>query len=234
MGVLYLVGTDHDDLRGPERLKKILNFLKPKYISIEFEEKEAEKSIDFHFSKIPQIIEIAKKGGGLENDSCLEKIEKFLSLSGYEIWVPHNYQKENPETELLYFDDMTPMERFEAYEIENENIFDLEGNLNEDLIFRWAFTDLNHFQIQIDSRYKNVSMGDIELRLGKKFPKIFNRVVERDKKIETGLRDKAQNTSEDGVHVGGVGHMFAVDYHNLYDRLRDISVPIRLIEADKL
>jgi hypothetical protein len=45
---------------------------------------------------------------------------------------------------------------------------------------------------------------------------------ERDVVMSERLRELRQNNEGNGMHIGGVSHMFG-NYHNLYERLADLS-----------
>jgi hypothetical protein len=96
---LYLCGTVHLDLAGPERLEKVLEVVKPDCIAVE------------SYPELSQdVLEKRKEIAGLDEKAISQKIKDrfgtiegiridsasaILNCAGYEIWTPFEYAKKN-------------------------------------------------------------------------------------------------------------------------------------------
>ncbi len=106
---LYLCGTVHLDLVGPERLRKVLQTLTPKYVAIE---SYPELSQDI-LNKRREIVDIDEQTilkkirdkskmpvEGVRADSALA----LLNCVGYEAWVPFEYA-ERTGAQIIHIED---------------------------------------------------------------------------------------------------------------------------------
>ena len=93
---LYLCGTVHLDLAGPERLRKVLDTVKPDCVAVESYPALSQEILE----KRKEIVEMTEQTllqrlkdkskvpiDGVRTDSALA----LLNCAGYEIWVPHEY-----------------------------------------------------------------------------------------------------------------------------------------------
>ena len=91
MADTILVGTIHTDLKGPERLEKILNHFKPEIVCLEATPQFATQIVrnrEFYmasFEMIPPFI--------IEAHQQMKRLKLVMNCSGYEIWVPKVYKK---------------------------------------------------------------------------------------------------------------------------------------------
>ncbi len=106
---LYLVGVVHCDLDGEERLKKILNELRPSIIALEFHKEretflskqspeEIEREINAIIDKYKLNLTPRQKETFIESERILNNV------MGYEIRVSRDYKKRNPDSRLEYID----------------------------------------------------------------------------------------------------------------------------------
>jgi len=229
MSTLYLIGTNHRDLKGPERFEKFLNYVRPGTIAIECSVEEGKWRLEDYLllkSEIKKSEEIMRETLG---NGEFEKIENYLTMMGYEIWVPHKYNDVNPGTKLFYLDDLS---QEEVRELEKE-IFG--SSVNEDrentgeFIDNLLNMDLEDYQTKIDASYDDNSVQPLQNE-----PEKFERfIIERDKSVESGLRAIPISPSENVVYVGGYLHFFGEYTPNLFDRLQDINpIRIKLKEID--
>ena len=109
---LYLIGTIHQDLHGPERLEYILEKVSPQIIALEFSEDRAAQSSQ-RFSKKKVKSQIKKEVMQLNDKWDLSSAEQRtltqigvarLSIIGYEFFCTHQYVRAHQETELKYID----------------------------------------------------------------------------------------------------------------------------------
>lgn len=113
MVLVYLVGSVHWDIKGPERLRKFLGFVRPSYICLEASKQTIERVLldrelikteiekTKHFDDMMCKLYAAsgkKKQKPSEEDFTL----KFLSTLGYETWVSYEHKKEdNPSATIV-------------------------------------------------------------------------------------------------------------------------------------
>src|SRR3989344_2116944 len=108
MGLLYLIGTVHWDLKGPERLRKFLGFVRPGYICLEASNQTIERVLSDReliktemekskqFDKMMERV-YARTGKQERKKSNGDFTLKFLSTLGYETWASYEHRaSENP------------------------------------------------------------------------------------------------------------------------------------------
>lgn len=108
---LIIVGTNHEDLQGPRRLKYLLEVLSPRVIAIEneptservvIENKISADDIRKSFSDA-----VVEAGINIEKshiDAYVSAMEELRSVVLYEITVPRSYLTHNPETKIIDID----------------------------------------------------------------------------------------------------------------------------------
>src|SRR3989339_153814 len=108
---LFLVGTQHHDLDGKERLDAILTKLSPSIIALEFhKDRENQKTLR-KLSKEEQqeIIFDIINGQGFnlslkQKETLFEAVYQTNIRMGYELTVSQDYIKRNPNSRLEYID----------------------------------------------------------------------------------------------------------------------------------
>ena len=91
----YLVGTVHMDLKGPERLRKFLGFVRPSSICHE----GPKEAIIMVSEKRRYGLETVLKGLN-QPDPVLRLLALLEYAYGYEIWVPHHHLQEMEAKEI--------------------------------------------------------------------------------------------------------------------------------------
>ncbi|MEK6758073.1 MAG: hypothetical protein AABX88_03000 [Nanoarchaeota archaeon] len=94
---LTLIGTNHKDIRGCDRLTKLLNHINPEIITLEFTEdrvNEREKTVDLIYN------ELKKKS---IDEELLDEWFEIYSKSPYEFKTCEQYSKEK-KVPLYYID----------------------------------------------------------------------------------------------------------------------------------
>jgi len=109
---LYLIGTIHTDLGGPERLEGLLNQISPEIVALEFSEdrmermegiknmslEEGEKEID------DLIMEIGLSVTSKQKKAMLDVRKITHSVYSYEFYTSKSYTDKNPNSKLEYID----------------------------------------------------------------------------------------------------------------------------------
>ena len=216
MNLLYLLGTIHNDIKGPERLRKFLDFTKPMSIAIEIDEERAKRIVECYNESIRELKEYELILKYLKGKETFHKISEYIYMKGYEISFSEHFARNNPKTSLLYLDDFT-----------EEQVSELIGEIFEDKV-EYSIEDILKLtsaecQKDVDTSYDDNSIK----KFRKQKPEIFEQLmIERDTRIELRIREVFQSANQDLVYIGGNFHFFA-GYHNLYERLRDLD-PIRV------
>ena len=198
MPQLYLVGTNHSDLKGPERLEKFLEIIRPEHIGVEYTEKDAQTIIRLH-----------QKNLITKYDTPKELIEgRKRYTQGYEVWVSDEFRKSNPETNVSY----------------------LEDQLLSDEADNYLGSDVFKIDKSVNAIYDNQSF----IRKIKNYPEIFAALfLNRDEHFEKEIRKIYPAGEQTMAYICGALHFFG-EYHNLYERLRDLNpVRIKLRDLDK-
>ena len=223
------------DLRGPERLEKLLQSYRPTYICLETTQEDAKRRVRDHQTSQREAPSI-RMFTAVYGKEAVDNILAFQNAMGYEIWVPHEYQQDRTYVQIIYLDERTEQDFQYARQKINERtgeIVDLHGKPTERLIEELLKLDRAKMQQATDNSYLDTSTG-----IGKDFTQQeFDRfVIGSDDRIEPKLRYLFQTAQPDDVidYVGGVLHIFG-DYRNLYERLKDLNPQrVRLVEADKI
>lgn len=227
--VTYLVGTCHVDLKGPQRLRKFLDFVRPSSICHEGSEETAKQLFEGRRNGIEAFLQITN-----QSDPALKFAAMLEYAQGYEIWVPHQHKQKNNPTANIY-----PLENHQALQdaleclndlLENEDFYEVPTVQEKEITRELMSGDLRGFQKYIDASYfDSKAVAD--------FRGLFETdylLEERDKPMEQKIREITLNDAKGTiVVVCGSGHIFG-EYENLYERLRDLSpCRLRLPELDK-
>lgn len=230
MSQLYLIGTNHWDLKGPQRLRKLLGYVRPSAIGLEASENlinlrlkdrelikaqiEEQKTIEKLFETIghKKLVE--------ENQLILD----FIATQGYEIWTSYEFKKEeSPATSIYPIHENIILEKT-SQEHYKEKLG--KENMNGEGMFTKSFFEkinkLGHktFQIWMDSSY---SKNDYKTPEEKKFVQNLDDIMEP--KIRSMI---TKHASEQTAIVCGSSHFYGKYDNNLYERLKDLS-PVRVL-----
>ena len=223
------------DLRGPERLEKLLQSYRPTYICLETTQEDAKRRVRDHQTSQREAPSI-RMFTAVYGKEAVDNILAFQNAMGYEIWVPHEYQQDRPYVQVRYLDERTEQDFQYARQKLNERvgeIVDLQGNPTKQLIEDLLKLDRTKMQQATDNSYLDTSAGIGRDFTQEEFEKF---VIGSDDKVEPKLRYLFQTAQPDDVidYVGGTLHIFG-DYGNLFERLRDLNPQrVRLVEADKI
>ncbi|MEK6905529.1 MAG: hypothetical protein AABX24_03955 [Nanoarchaeota archaeon] len=227
--VTYLVGTCHVDLKGPQRLRKFLDFVRPSSICHEGSEEFAKGLFEERRYGIKTFLQMAN-----QPDPALKFAAMLEYVQGYEIWVPHQHKQENNPTANIY-----PLENQQVLQdaleclnklLEKEDVYEMPSVLEKEITRELMNGDIRGFQKYIDTSYfDSKAVADFRSLVETDYL-----LEERDKPMEQKIREITLNDAKGTtVVVCGSGHIFG-EYKNLYERLRDLSpCRLRLPELDK-
>ena len=228
MAKLYLVGTHHLDLKGPERLEKFLGFVRPDTIGLESTVEKFDRRIQDHNQLSSQKLLLRLMLKDQYGPEAAENVVKYLNMLGYELWVPSQFSEKNSGVKLAYCDEY----RKEDIKAMTQEVFGNRVNdaqeVTIDFIDEIARTDFAELQKRTDSAYKDNSVAELL-----KDPTSFKALIlDRDERAEPKIRQELSGSNHTMVYVGGAMHLFG-DYNNLYERLKDLSPHrLRLTEID--
>ena len=112
---IYLCGTVHLDLAGPERLRRVLQTLTPKYVAIEsypeLSHEVLEKRKEFVSYDEKSLLQKIREGSKLPTDGVrTDSALALLNCVGYEIWVPFEYA-EMSGAQIIHIEDKERAQR---------------------------------------------------------------------------------------------------------------------------
>ena len=229
---IYLIGTNHFDLKGPERLEKLLNHLQPGYLSVEVDKLRARKAeqMEEELSESPEKLKaIVVATRCFYPDANRETVRETIRIANFEYLVARDYcqQKGIPTSLPLILADSA------------ESAAKINPEIYRDTAATSSMT-LSELTEVVEQSYQDDFASPENLER-------FNSIA-RDAYTETKLRRLArkvalyskikeffgQKWSDRIVHIGGLAHSFG-NYHNLFARLKDLNpVRIKLSEADQL
>ena len=248
---LYLVGTIHLDMKGPERLTKFLSFIRPSHILCEGTKENAKETLKQRVAIKEQLRmyrEHKKRSNGLETqlgtkiplsdeDKQCKLVLELLASFGFENYVPYEHSKLYPTNSIISLDNPKLYKKAlgaiaqEAKSNGNGNHFN-ESGVTEDFfqeIANLPFDRLKEFIANLEKSYED----DLE-SLGKDKTIQESVAINRDEYFERIIRDTTSIGSVGNVvAIAGTYHIFG-PYHNLCDRLSDLNpMRLRLNEVDK-
>ena len=226
---LYLIGTHHLDLKGPERIEKFLGFVRHDTIGLESTVENYDRRIQDHEQLKSQKLLFRLMLKDQYSPEAAENVVKYLDMLGYELWVPSNFSRENSGVTLVHCDeyrkvDMNAMTQEVFGDRVNEAQEVTTGYIDE-----IAKSDFAKLQRTIDASYQDNTVAELQ-----KVPASFKALIlDRDERAEPKIRQAFSGANHTMVYVGGTMHFFG-DYANLYERLKDLNpTRIRLPEVDK-
>ncbi len=222
----YMVGTVHIDTKGPSRLERFLNMVRPDTIGIECREPDLATVRKFLPQKEFRVLDLAlyMKLGMNYSSSFIAQTLELYRANGFEITVPLLYEKNSPPSRLLACDHYTDSDSEFRLKLKKLRIF---GSLfNVSVHSHDVFIDYvrDVSDVPADFHYGSLSYIDFENKAG------FLGLYDRDEFAERKIRDAITQCQYTFVYIGGAAHMFG-RYHNLYERLKDLK-PHRLMLND--
>jgi len=226
MKQLHMVGTSHEDFKGPERLEKFLRSVRPDYIGLESTVEGFDKEISCHNEMSSERSTYTIKLSEVFGAKGAENMMIYMIMLGYESWVPSNYANENKGVTIV------PCDIYRAEDIHDQAQKVLGANnafKSKDKLFDLVKGELDDIQEILDSNYLDNSLSDIQ-----EYPELFKRLCQdRDEVAEKKIRETFEATNHSMAYIGGAGHIFG-EYHNLFDRLKDLNpTRMRLLDVDK-
>lgn len=102
---LYLVGTIHPDLQGPQRLQRLLPRISPDVVSVEFDQQTAIQLDQLQqYKQSPQGMQALADHWCGKGNYNPENARQFISLLGFEYFVSKEYCRQ--QNKLLIFSDL--------------------------------------------------------------------------------------------------------------------------------
>ena len=252
MSLVYLVGTVHWDLKGPERLRKFLGYIRPGTIGLEASEELIKQRLKDR-EQIKQLLEEEKrfnsmigglyKGTGKENPKSGEDLVlQFAAVQGYEFWTSYEHKlEENPIVEIV------PMHTHEFLTRKSKEIYskafnqvsaetghqflDQKGEFTKDFCDEISTWDPIKLQSWIDENYQDT---ETTAQIAREDPNHAQFLKDADDAMEQKVRELVEKNDGHIVIPVGHAHVFTNYENNLYTRLKDLSpTRIRLSDVDR-
>jgi len=218
MRELYLIGTIHMDLHGPERLEKIFHFLNPDIVAIEFNNDSVD-TVEGNEDTMacPEMLDsIVTAFGEIFPGARPETVREVLKKSHFEYYTSRDFCNSRGLT-FYCADNGGVKELVEEY-------MNPESHLHESFAekLRMNLAELKNKVTALYENGNNCLSSDM-----------LDDVLARDEFTESILRQLDGRV----VYVGGMVHIYGKypENHNLYERLKNLNpTRMRLIDADKL
>lgn len=197
---LCLVGLGHYDLKGPERLQKLLPRISADLVSIEYNPQAV-----IHLNQLERAKKSPQGMQELIDHWCRkgypsENVRQLIPILDFEFFVSKEYCKK--WNKPLLFSDLG------------------DASISQRSFHYAMSAPLPITQQQTERTYQSLILPVP--------PEEVPNLMKRDEYTETILRALSWKV----VHVVGAWHLFG-DYHNLYERLRDLNpTRIMLNQAD--
>lgn len=247
MADTILVGTIHTDLKGPERLEKILDHFQPKIVCLEATPQFATKIVrnrDYYmasFEMIPRFI--------MEAHQQIKKIKLVMNSSGYEIWVPKIYKNRSEGVSLYcidHMDEAATSDLLKEMEVASQIWKDrqiLAGKnpreeIGKDKFDRMEFVErgsIEEYQKEMDKEYsKTPELGALSDVMGESVAQKIT--TQRDVSFANRIRTARSNHPDKTIMaVMGMGHIFGEYSGSTYELISDLGPQrFKLNYADKL
>lgn len=248
MAEIVLVGTNHYDHKGPERLERVLNHYNPNIICLEATPEFATEEWKEHLLLMDNFDQKPLRflpNHRVYSPEQIERARLEFKARGYELWIPRTYKNKFPETKLYCIDinsdeaDELLRQRVRAH-VEAEL---KRGKTIEQAIAIHKVSEVVNFieegsvekhQEYVDQSYDNKKLEDEITKYGEDLFRIL--VSGRDDIFAERIRILAeQNPEKRIIAVHGANHIFRVYGFNVYDRLSDLKPKrMKLKEADNL
>lgn len=216
---LYLVETVHVDLKGPERLDKLLDYLEPDHVSVEYDLQRAQQANVFQLAiQNPAFFEhIARSFERFFDGSNPETVKKYLEIADFEYFGAKDYCGDN-QVRFWLFDNWDPDNHFAELKVPN-------SEKHKNLVETMSMTPR-----ELQRKVERIYSGELPEAPEEELRKL----EQRDKYNARVLRTLQRQVNGRIVHIGGMIHTRGPQ-HNLYDRLKSLSPRrVKLSEADRL
>jgi hypothetical protein len=240
MAETILIGTIHTDLKGPERLEKILNHFKPEIVCLEATPQFATKIVrnrEFYmasFEMLPSFM--------IEAHQEIKRMKLVMNSSGYEIWVPKVYKNRSEGVSLYCIDSIDENEMETAAHIW-ENKQKLEGKNPKEIIgkdkmdpmeFIKSGSIIEH-QRKMDEEYnKTPELESLSEVMGQSVATKIT--TKRDFSFANRIRTaRANHPDKTVMAVMGMWHIFGEYPGSTYELISDLGPQrFKLNYADRL
>ncbi|MDP1696061.1 MAG: hypothetical protein Q8L29_04050 [archaeon] len=243
MGNIILVGSVHNDLKGPERLERVLNYYKPSIVGLEQTPQGATRGWQVHLDLQKKLETIPFQK--LYTPEQIARLKLMFNSSYFEEWVPKVYKNGSPDIRLYCLDkeldegvgnSMSAAEQtwLRQQLASGKTMADLLTPMDMDIKDFIDRGSVEEYQRDVDSRYDRVASNDFISRYGSELFRIC--VLERDERIAAQIRNiHIANPEKVFLVTLGNSHIFGDYSRNTYDLVSDLSpTRMKLKEADKL
>lgn len=235
MEKIILVGSVHNDLKGPERLQRALAHYKPTLVGLEQTPQGATRGWQGHLDLKRKIETIPFQK--LYTPEQIARLKLMFNSSYFEEWVPKVYKNGSSDIKLYCLDkeldeavgnSMSVAEQtwLRQQLASGKTMADLLTPMDMDIKDFIERGSVEEYQRDIDSRYDQIASNDFISRYGKE---LFRQVViERDVRFAEQIRKiHTENLDKTLLATLGNSHIFGDYAENTYNLLLDLK-PKRL------
>jgi hypothetical protein len=221
-----LIGTAHIDFKGPERLRRFLQYYQPTTViserGLHYDEDDPQKRSPEQRREI-----LVERYPGLR-EANPDSLARFSETYSYEIWVPREYASQQEGRNHILVDIDAERLEIEAETIDRTGPGAEQGNGSAFNYFLSRLLSLPPDAIQelVDSDFYSAALINSDQGMGSE-----ELLVERN----ISLAQEIMPYAGDVMSVGGVHHVYRGD-RNVWYALKDrdiVAVRHKLIEADK-
>ena len=241
MSNIILIGSVHHDLKGPERLEKMLNRFTPDLVGLEQTPEGATRGWQDHLDLKKQLGELPFKR--FYNYEQMERLRLMFNSAYFEDWIPKVYKNKSSSVKLYCLDkqldesvdksmsiaeDMWLNSQLASGKKVEELRTPMDMNMQE---FIEQGSIVGH-QKCVDLKYDQQDIGDfISIYRSELFKTC---VLERDERFASQIRKIHSNNSEKVMLVTlGNMHIFGDYIGNTYSLIQDLNPQkFRLKDAD--
>jgi len=240
MPELLLIGTAHRDLRGPERLAKLLDNYSPNKVCLETTPEIFQRAIRTHEIEMESLSRLPTSLFYISAE--LQRHRLIYSSGAFEAVTTQKYKQKNPSTDIIFIEKESSTKLVQDY-AERVRSRTLDGSSKSRLLTPQLTLGINGFikegdpallQKEIDIMYRE---NDPKLLIDEAGPSMFRRVmIERDAHFVSRIREIAGSHPRDKIAVIlGNFHIFGNYGLNVFDQLMDLNPKrVMLPDADKL
>jgi hypothetical protein len=243
MGNIILIGSVHNDLKGPERLEKVLNHFRPALVGLEQTPQGATRGWQSHLDLKKKLETVPFQK--IYSPEQIARLNLMFNSSYFEEWVPKVYKNGSPDIRLYCLDkeldervgasmDVAEQTWLRQQLASGKTMADILTPIDIDIKDFIERGSIEEYQREIDSRYDQVASNDFISRYGQELFKTC--VLERDQRIAAQIRTiHFANPEKVFLVTLGNSHVFGDYSGSTYNLVSDLNpTRMRLRDADSL
>jgi hypothetical protein len=225
MKEIFLIGTSHIDIKGPQRINKILEEEKPDIVTVEFpmEDLENAEKLKEYIKKSLLLIKYSARKIPFTPFTQAEIIKfnkdtliKYFSILNYELFTAKEYCDKN-KIQLLCID---------SKEYSDKVCGEISKNFKEKTLLH--FNRINPRMLELSIKhFQEISDNSYSWKKPEKIPKEDKTMLlERNKHM---IKEILKIKNKKIIHISGAAHIFE-NSPNMYEMLKQINKKVKRIK----